>query len=95
MSNEPNATETKKKEKLVQIGPIPFDPNNPQSKYLTISLNGEPPLMLERGERHMVPQRYADAYEHRVKMAGRKIKERERRARELREKQNEEGVKFM
>lgn len=95
MSNEATVNETKKKEKLVEIGPIPYDVNNPQNKFLTISLNGEPPIMLERGERHKVPQRYADAYEHRVKMAGRKIKERERRARELREKQNEEGVSFM
>lgn len=95
MSNEATVNETKKKEPKVQIGPIPYDVNNPQNKYLTISLNGEPPLMLERGMTHKVPQRYADAYEHRVKMAGRKIKERERRARELREKQNEEGVSFM
>lgn len=95
MSTENTATETKKKEKLVEIGPIPFDENDPGNKFLTIAVNSDPPLMLERGRSHKVPERYAEAYRHRVAMKGRKIQERERRARELREKQNEEGVKFM
>ena len=50
--------------------------------------------MLERGKKHKVPERFADAYEYRVKMAGRRIKERERRAQELRERQNQDGVSF-
>lgn len=95
MAEENLNVNEKKKEKLVEIGPIPYDALNPSNKYLTISVNGEAPLMLERGQRHKVPQRYADAYAYRVRMAGRKIQERERRARELRDKQNEEGVKFM
>ena len=81
-------------EELVEIGPIPYDNNNPSNKYQLIPVNGET-LMVERGQRHRVPKRFADAYEHRVRMAGRKIQERERRAHDLREKQNQEGVKFM
>lgn len=83
-----------KKEKLVEIGPIPYDTENPSNKYLMVSVNGET-IMLERGQRHKVPERFANAYEHRIRMAGRKIKERERRAQELREKQNSEGVSFL
>ena len=81
-------------EEMVEIGPVPYDDANPTNKFLLISCNGDT-IMVERGERHRVPKRFADAYEHRVKMAGRKIREREKRARDLREKQNQEGVKFM
>ena len=83
-----------KKEKLVDIGVVPYDAENPSNKYLMISVNGET-IMVERGQRHKVPERFANAYEHRIQMAGRKIKERERRAQELREKQNQEGVSFL
>lgn len=94
-NNEVKNTETvSKKEKLVDIGVVPYDAENPSNKYLMISVNGET-IMVERGQRHKVPERFANAYEHRVKMAGRKIKERERRAQELREKQNQEGVSFL
>ena len=44
---------------------------------------------------HKVSERFAEAYKHRMAMAGRKIRERERMAQELREKQNQEGVSFM
>lgn len=81
-------------EEMVEIGPVPYDDANPTNKFLLISCNGDT-IMVERGERHRVPKRFADAYDHRVKMAGRKIREREKRARDLREKQNQEGVKFM
>lgn len=81
-------------EEMVEIGPVPYDDTNPSNKYLLISCNGDT-IMVERGQRHRVPKRFADAYEHRVSMAGRKIRERERRANDLREKQNQEGVKFM
>lgn len=94
-NNEVKNTETVgKKEKLVDIGVVPYDAENPSNKYLMISVNGET-IMVERGQRHKVPERFANAYEHRIKMAGRKIKERERRAQELREKQNQEGVSFL
>ena len=92
--NEATENKTKNKEKLVEIGPIPYDVNNPGDKYQIVSVNGDS-IMLERGMKHKVPERFANAYEYRIKMAGRKIQERERRARELREKQNEEGVSFM
>ena len=78
----------------MDIGVVPYDAENPSNKYLMISVNGET-IMVERGQRHKVPERFANAYEHRIKMAGRKIKERERRAQELREKQNQEGVSFL
>lgn len=92
MSEEIKNTEVK--EKMAEIGPIPYDTENPTNKYLMISVNGET-IMVERGQRHKVPERFANAYEHRVKMAGRKIQERERRAQELRDKQNSEGVSFL
>lgn len=84
----------KVKEALIEIGPIPYDTENPANKHLMISVNGET-IMLERGQRHKVPERFANAYEHRVRMAGRKIQERERRAQELRDKQHSEGVSFL
>ena len=92
MSEEAKSAEVK--EKMIEIGPIPYDTENPANKYLMVSVNGEI-RMLERGQRHKVPERFANAYEHRVKMAGRKIQERERRAQELRDKQNSEGVSFL
>jgi hypothetical protein len=85
--------ETEPGEKLVEIGPIPYDQENPGNKYQLISVNGVT-IMLERGKKHKVPERFADAYEYRVKMAGRRIKERERRAQDLRERQNQDGVSF-
>lgn len=81
-------------EEMVEIGPVPYDDANPTNKFLLISCNGDT-IMVERVERHRVPKRFAEQYEHRIKMAGRKIREREKRARDLREKQNQEGVKFM
>ena len=98
MENEVKTNEnvtTDPKEKLVEIGPIPYDMENPASKYLIITVNDEPPRMFERGQRHKVPERFANAYEHRMNMAGRKIRERERKAQELRDKQNQEGVSFL
>lgn len=82
------------KEKKVEIGPIPYDMENPANKYLMVSVNGET-IMLERGQMHKVPERFAEAYKHRMAMAGRKIRERERMAQELRDKQNQEGVSFL
>lgn len=94
-NNEVKKETAATKEKLVEIGPIPYDMENPSNKYQMITVGGEPPLMLERGQRHKVPERYAKAYQHRLDMAGRKIRERERKAQELREKQNQEGVSFL
>lgn len=95
MSNEAKTSEAvKSKEELVEIGPVPYDESNPTNKTLLISCNGET-IMVERGQRHKVPKRFATVYEHRIAMRGRKIAERERRARELREKQNQEGISFM
>lgn len=95
MSTEAKNKETAAEvEEMVEIGPVPYDDANPSNKFLLISCNGDT-IMVERGERHRVPKRFAEQYEHRVKMAGRKIREREKRARAIREKQNEEGVKFM
>lgn len=91
---ENNEANTAAKEKMVDIGIIPYDMQNPSNKYATITVGGEPPLMLERGKSHKVPERYANAYMHRVKMAGRKIRERERMAQELNSKQNQDGVSF-
>ena len=93
-NNEVKKETTATKEKLVEIGPIPYDMENPSNKYQMISVNGDT-IMLERGQKHKVPERFANAYEHRMKMAGRKIRERERKAQELREKQNQEGVSFL
>lgn len=81
-------------EKKVEIGPIPYDMENPSNKYLMVSVNGET-IMLERGQMHKVPERFAEAYKHRMAMAGRKIRERERMAQELRERQTQEGVSFL
>mgnify|MGYP007111667348 CR=1 FL=1 len=92
--NEVKKETTATKEKLVEIGPIPYDMENPSNKYQMISVNGDT-IMLERGQKHKVPERFANAYEHRMNMAGRKIRERERKAQELREKQNQEGVSFL
>lgn len=91
MENNEVKTPTEKK---VEIGPIPYDTENPSNKYLLISVNGET-IMLERGQMHKVPERFAEAYKHRMAMAGRKIRERERMAQELRDKQNQEGVSFL
>lgn len=94
-NNEVKKTEAaEKKEKLVDIGVVPYDAENPANKYMMISVNGES-ISVERGTRQKVPERFANAYEHRMKMAGRKIKERERRAQELRDKQKSEGVSFL
>ena len=93
-NNEVKRETTATKEKLVEIGPIPYDMENPANKYQMISVNGDT-IMLERGQKHKVPERFANAYEHRMNMAGRKIRERERKAQELREKQNQEGVSFL
>lgn len=93
-NNEVKKETTATKEKLVEIGPIPYDMENPANKYQMISVNGDT-IMLERGQKHKVPERFANAYEHRMNMAGRKIRERERKAQELREKQNQEGVSFL
>lgn len=93
-NNEVKKETTATKEKLVEIGPIPYDMENPSNKYQMISVNGDT-IMLERGQKHKVPERFANAYEHRMNMAGRKIRERERKAQELREKQNQEGVSFL
>ncbi len=79
---------------LVDIGVIPYDVNDNLNKCLTLSVNGKS-LMLDRGKRAIVPPEFAEAYYHRVSMAGRRMKERTRREREIREKQNAEGVKFM
>lgn len=88
------SNETKKGEELVDIGIVPYDPNDRGNKYLLIPVNGKT-IMVERGTRGRVPPEYAEAYSHRVKMAGRRIKERDRMERELREKQTSEGVSFM
>jgi hypothetical protein len=93
-NNEVKKETTATKEKLVEIGPIPYDMENPANKYQMISINGDT-IMLERGQKHKVPERFANAYEHRMNMAGRKIRERERKAQELRDKQNQEGVSFL
>lgn len=93
-NNEVKTAAPAAKEKLVEIGPIPYDMENPSNKYQMISVNGDT-IMLERGQKHKVPERFANAYEHRMNMAGRKIRERERKAQELREKQNQEGVSFL
>jgi hypothetical protein len=93
-NNEVKKETTATKEKLVEIGPIPYDMENPSNKYQMISVNGDT-IMLERGQKHKVPERFANAYEHRMNMAGRKIRERERKAQELRDKQNQEGVSFL
>ena len=93
-NNEVKKETTATKEKLVEIGPIPYDMENPANKYQMISVNGDT-IMLERGQKHKVPERCANAYEHRMNMAGRKIRERERKAQELRDKQNQEGVSFL
>ena len=93
-NNEVKKETTATKEKLVEIGPIPYDMENTANKYQMISVNGDT-IMLERGQKHRVPERFANAYEHRMNMAGRKIRERERKAQELREKQNQEGVSFL
>lgn len=93
-NNEVKKETTATKEKLVEIGPIPYDMENPANKYQMISVNGDT-IMLERGQKHKVPERFANAYEHRMNMAGRKIRERERKAQELRDKQNQEGVSFL
>lgn len=93
-NNEVKKETTATKEKLVEIGPIPYDMENPANKYQMISVNGDT-IMLERGQKHKVPERFANAYEHRMNMAGRKIRERERKAKELRDKQNQEGVSFL
>lgn len=93
-NNEVMNEATVHEEEKVQLGPIPYDTENPSNKYLMISVNGDT-IMLERGKKHEVPKRFADAYEHRLNMAGRKIRERERMARELLEKQNQEGVSFL
>ena len=93
-NNEVKKETTATKEKMVEIGPIPYDMENPANKYLMISVNGDT-IMLERGQKHKVPERFANAYEHRMNMAGRKIRERERKAQELRDKQNQEGVSFL
>lgn len=92
--NEVTPEEAVYQEEKVMLGPIPYDTENPSNKYLMISVNGVT-IMLERGKKHEVPKRFADAYEHRLNMAGRKIRERERMARELLEKQNQEGVSFL
>lgn len=86
-----NATE---KDVMVEIGPIPYDVNDRANKYLYISVNGTT-IMLERGMKHKVKKMFADAYEHRMAMAGRQIAEREKKDRALRDKQNQEGVSFM
>ena len=83
-----------KDETMVDIGVVPYDVNDNLNKFLYISVNGKT-IMLERGKRHKVPAAFAEVYEHRVKMAGRRMKERARREQELRDKQNQEGVKFM
>lgn len=93
-NNEVKKETTATKEKLVEIGPIPYDMENPANKYQMISVNGDT-IMLERGQKHKVPERFANAYEHRMNMAGRKIRARERKAQELRDKQNQEGVSFL
>ena len=93
-NNEVKKETTATKEKLVEIGPISYDMENPANKYQMISVNGDT-IMLERGQKHKVPERFANAYEHRMNMAGRKIRERERKAQELRDKQNQEGVSFL
>lgn len=93
-NNEVKTEAPATKEKLVEIGPIPYDMENPANKYQMISVNGDT-IMLERGQKHKVPERFANAYEHRMNMAGRKIRERERKAQELRDKQNQEGVSFL
>lgn len=93
-NNEVKKETTATKEKMVEIGPIPYDMENPANKYQMISVNGDT-IMLERGQKHKVPERFANAYEHRMNMAGRKIRERERKAQELRDKQNQEGVSFL
>ena len=88
------STESKNKVEKVEIGPIQYDPNDRANKFLYISVNGKI-IMLERGKREKVPPEFAEAYEHRIAMAGRRIAERDRMDRELREKQNAEGVSFM
>lgn len=80
--------------KTVEIGPIPYDPNDRSNKFLFISVNGTT-IMLERGKKHKVEKKFADAYEHRMAMDGRRIAEREKREKDLRDKQNQEGVSFM
>lgn len=93
MSKEVN-TATDEKTDMIEIGPIPYDPNDRANKYLYISVNGTT-IMLERGQKHKVEKKYADAYEHRMAMAGRQIAEREKKEKALRDKQNQEGVSFM
>lgn len=83
-----------KDETLVDIGYVPYDVNDNLNKYLYISVNGKT-IMQERGKTAKVPPAFAEAYRHRMEMAGRRMKERNRREQELRDKQNQEGVKFM
>ena len=80
-------------EKLVDIGFVNFDVNDPLNKDIILTVNGKP-LMLERGKSHKVPPEYAEAYAHRMKMAGRRMRERNRRDQEVRGKQNQDGVKI-
>lgn len=93
MSKDEIKDETKG-EPMVDIGIVPYDVNDNLNKFLYISLNGKT-IMLERGRRHKVPASFAEVYSHRVKMAGRRMDERARREKELRQKQTQEGVKFM
>lgn len=80
--------------KTVEIGPIPFDPNDRANKFLYISVNGKT-IMLDRGMKHRVPKEFAEAYEHRMVMQGRRIRERDRMEQLIRNKQNTDGVSFM
>lgn len=80
-------------EKLVDIGYVDFDMNDSLNKYLTLGVNGKT-IMLERGKSHKVPPEFAEAYAHRMKMKGRRMSERNRRDKEVRDKQNQDGVKI-
>lgn len=80
-------------EKLVDIGYVNYDNNDNLNKVLTLSVNGKT-IMLERGKSHKVPPEFAEAYAHRMKMIGRRMSERNRRDKEVRDKQNQDGVKI-
>ena len=91
MSNK-NNTETK--DTLVWIGPIPIDPDDRMNKFLLLSVNGKT-IMLERGRKHEGPAAFAEAYEHRIAMQNRRIRNRTILEEELFKKQSSEGVSFM
>ena len=78
-------------EKKVEIGPIPYDMENPSNKYLMVSVNGET-IMLERGkEAHLTPA-FARAYKHRVEMQEARLRRRRKLAEEEEKRAREAGI---